>query len=219
MRRSRANASAFCPSASCDRTEVEYMNPVSVSRLHAWGISNANSPTIVRPAAASTAVWGSSARCWSRFAGTLAVRRRDSASSDAVCPPSTCCHGRLPSHGELLQSSATWPPGTSQRVAEAAMTRRCRRWNAFPIVTRSNELSASTSSARPTIHRTLSTPRARAFARANSMVSGSWSTAQTSAKSDVRPKVIWPVPHARSNSRPAPVISARTSRSSRSDCG
>src|ERR1700694_2858350 len=107
------------PRASRDRRDVEYVNPVSFSMVHSYGVKNSYFPTIAKPAAARTEVFGSSARDCSTFAGTLllaaALRAQSSSVSDI-----TCCHWALPHHGVLLQRSARCPPRTSQRRADSA---------------------------------------------------------------------------------------------------
>ena len=105
-------------------------------------------------------------------------------------------HSRVQAGGE---------PAASQRPHGRAGGTRCRS------PTRSKAPSSATSSAAAAIHRMLVTPRRCALRSPNSMNSASWSTAQTSAKSAANANATWPVPHARSSSRPVPRRGTRAS--------
>ncbi|MCZ0997259.1 hypothetical protein O1M63_02735 [Streptomyces mirabilis] len=72
---------------------------------------------------------------------------------------------------------------------------------------------AGRSSAPTVIARMCVAPTAVALARTTSVISGSTSTHHTSANEPRSGKASWPVPHARSSSRPRPEGAARRTRS------
>ena len=73
--------------------------------------------------------------------------------------------------------------------------------------------SASRVSAPATTGRTFTAPTAAALAWTAATMSGSWSTAHTCENRGRSGKASWPVPQARSSSRPCPVTPARRTRS------
>src|SRR6185437_7818374 len=124
------------------------------------------------------------------------------------------CQSASPENGWDDQHTARCPPGFSHSSTRPATRSRSSRWNALPIVARSNwSGSAFSVSALDTM--TLIPPAfsATALAWTRPTMSGSWSTAQTSPNHRRSAKASCPVPQARSSRQPSPEIPARRTRS------
>jgi hypothetical protein len=112
------------------------------------------------------------------------------------------------------------PPRFSQPRTRATTRGWSSRWNASAQVTRSKcAAGASNASTRPTDQRMWLSPALAAAVWAAAIISGSASTAQTSAKRGAMASVKRPGPQARSSSRAPAGNAARASNSSSSAGG
>jgi hypothetical protein len=212
--RSSSKAAPWSPRTEGGRNEVDRTYPASSARLHRCSTGNSRRPAVSNPASDST--WASGRRrCGSaQFAGTRPV-----APSAACHRPSSAasarCHSRSHWCGPCDQHSATHPPGRSQRSSLAATRSRSSRWKALPMTASSKcPGSASRASASAVTGRMFPAPSLPALAWTICVKSGSRSTAQTSAKDSRSGKASWPVPQARSSSRPCPETPVDAIRSS-----